>query len=75
MDEFFIRELVIFGGIAAIFIGSVPFLIRGHYAESIESTLDVSGRSAGSATDEGVSTVKVSRKRKARARDAVRKSD
>ncbi len=72
MDEFFVRELVIFLGVTAIFIGSVPFLIRGHHAEPIESTLDGSGVAAtpdASASEAPRGGVKVSRKRRARARD------
>jgi hypothetical protein len=78
MDEFFIRELLIFLGISAIFIGSVPMLLRGHHAESVDDVFAgkaPAGAAAGgsASADDAHAAIKVSRKRKARARDAARK--
>lgn len=74
MDEFFLRELLIFFGVTAIFLGSVPILIRGHHADPIESTLDGSGVAAIDETEASEAPrggVKVSRKRRARAREGA----
>lgn len=70
MDEIFLRELIIFLVICGVFIGLVPMMIRGHRAESIEAAVE--GASAlveGAAGD----AAKVSKKRRARARDAARR--
>jgi len=74
MDEIFVRELLIFVGIIAIFIGSVPMLLKGHMAASLDSLIE-GGRSPRAAADDASADaqVRVSRKRKARARESARK--
>lgn len=79
MDEIFVRELLIFVGIIVIFIGSVPMMLKGHMAPSLDTLIE-GGRSAriGAEDDEDEddgsdAQVRVSRKRKARARESARK--
>lgn len=78
MDEIFLRELLIFIGIIAIFIGSVPMMLKGHMAPSLDTLIE-GGRAPRAAAsddedDDGADAqVRVSRKRKARARESARK--
>ncbi len=80
MDEIFVRELLIFVGIIAIFIGSVPMMLKGHMAASLDSLIE-GGRAPRAAADDADddddasadAQVRVSRKRKARARESARK--
>ena len=79
MDDVFIRELVIFLGVCGLFIGTVPMMLRGHRAESIENSVagsagaSVASDSASAAPAEA-SQVRVSKKRRAKARAAAKKS-
>ena len=79
MDDVFIRELVIFLGVCGLFIGTVPMMLRGHRAESIENSVagsvgaSVASDSASAAPAEA-SQVRVSKKRRAKARAASKKS-
>lgn len=74
MDDTFLREIIVLAGIAAVFLGSIPALMKGHHATAIDIG---SGTARGIASGGEVETaevgVKVSRKRIARARDAARK--
>ena len=76
MYEIFVRELLIFVGIIAIFIGSVPMMLKGHMAPSLDTLIE-GGRAARIASedddDDDDAQVRVSRKRKARARETARK--
>ncbi|MBP48180.1 MAG: hypothetical protein CMH53_09615 [Myxococcales bacterium] len=80
MDDVFIRELVIFLGVCGLFIGTVPVLLRGHKVAHIEDTLSGAASSAdadgaaASAVNSGAQQVRVSKKRRARARASNRKS-
>ncbi len=69
MDEIFLRELIIFLCVCAIFVATVPLMIRGHHTEPIESTLDVPAAADPKASGDGV---RLSKKRRAQARDARR---
>ena len=70
MDEIFLRELIIFLAISVIFIGMVPMMIRGHKSDPIE----VAAEPASAADDRPAGDTRVSKKRRARARDAARKT-
>ena len=67
MDDIFIRELVIFAAILVVFVGTVPMMIKGHYAESIEAAEEAV--SADDADGAG-QTRGMNKRRKARERDA-----
>ena len=70
MDDIFLRELVIFLIVLAVFVGAVPVMIKGHHAEPVEQANDVAN--AGAAT--GTAARGMSKRRKARARDAQKKN-
>ena len=69
MDDFFLRELIIFIAIALIFIGLVPLLIRGHHSERIEVAVEKNDKAESMAAGQ----VRLSKKRRARKRDATKK--
>ena len=70
MDEIFLRELIIFLAVCLVFIGSVPLMIRGHFATRIEVIDDVAVASDGD--EAAVAKPRLSKKRRARARQAKR---
>lgn len=84
MDGIFLRELIIFLGVCAIFIGSVPLLLKGHTTDPIERAVEaatstasaaaIAGAAVDGAAVGGATQVRASRKRKARARDAAKRS-
>ncbi|MCO4761790.1 MAG: hypothetical protein KC502_09815 [Myxococcales bacterium] len=81
MDDIFLRELIIFLGVCAIFIGSVPMLLRGHEAGPIEAAVEAATSGGGAVAAEGGTAdaggavqVRASKKRKARARDAAKRT-
>lgn len=71
MDEIFLRELIIFLAVCAIFIGMVPMMIRGHRSEPIEVAVETTSPAADRPAGD---SARVSKKRRARARDAARKN-
>lgn len=80
MEDVFVRELVIFAGVCALFIGSVPMLLKGYKTQSIDALTSAEpvGAAAmtvsqGDAEASGGAQVRVSKKRRARARDGGRK--
>ena len=70
MDDIFLRELVIFLAVCAIFIGTIPFMLRGHKADPIEVAVDGPATADVGAPVEGA---RLSKKRRAQARDARRR--
>ncbi len=79
MDDTFMRELMLFVAIIGIFVATVPFVLRGRMAPSIDPTIGGGHAARREADDDdeasagGEGQIKVSRKRKARARDTSRK--
>ncbi len=81
MDSIFLNELIIFLGVCALFIGTVPMLLKGHIAEPIEvasASAVASGDEgqvpvAAAAGHDGDVQVRVSRKRRAQARDGAKR--
>lgn len=71
MDDIFIRELVIFLLVLVAFVGLVPTLIRGNFADRIEDAAEAAAVSDGTAT----ATRGLNKRRKARQRDATKKND
>lgn len=70
MDDIFLRELIIFVAVLGIFIGFVPMMIKGHYAERIEVAVETATRTE----DASAAQARLSKKRRARARDAGKKT-
>jgi hypothetical protein len=67
MDEIFLRELIIFAAILAVFVGTVPMMIKGHYAQSVEDAVGAADTSDGAGSG---ATRGKSKRQKARDRDA-----
>lgn len=70
MDDIFMREIGIFAAVLIIFVGAVPVLIRGHFAEPVEAAAETAVARAGEAS--GNSGRGKSRRRLARERDEAK---
>ncbi len=71
MDDIFLRELIIFLVVCAIFIGTVPLMLRGHKGEPIEAAVEGPAKADVAAPTEDA---RLSKKRRAQARDARRRN-
>ena len=68
MDDIFLRELVIFLVVLGVFVGAVPVMIRGHFAQPVEEANE-----AAVASSPGGSAARgMSKRRKARERDEAK---
>lgn len=73
MDDIFMRELVIFLVVLGVFVGAVPVMIKGHFAQPVEEANEAAAASGNAATG-GTAARGMSKRRKARQRDAARKA-
>lgn len=67
MDDIFLRELVIFLAVLALFVGTVPMMIRGHHAQPVEDAAEAAAAKGGGS---GTASRGMSKRRKARLRDS-----